>query len=626
MKQRLLHAVLAAVVITALMAFGWLDTADSMLSDALYQRAGAGSADIVIVGIDQAALDVLGPMPWSRKLMAEAVTFLNHALPEGRPAVIGIDVLYSGSSADPEADRLLAEAAGEYGNVVTATAALFETRLEEGENGVFSARQRAVTGWDRPYNALEQSAGTGHINAMEDADGILRHALLYVEDEEQGRVLSFARVIYEHWCRATGKEINPCPAVSSGGFFYLPFSAAGGGYSDGVSFLDLLDGTVDPLLFRDRIVLIGPYAPGLQDAYPTSLDRASLMYGVDIQANTIEAFQKGFFPREGGKALQLLILFAVSFAAALFLQKQPMRRAAVGALVLCAAWIPVCLLCYRLGLILRPLPVPVSVAVLFLWSAAENYMRIREEKRRIAAELSVAARIQRDMLPDRFPERTEFDLYASMTPAKEVGGDFYDFFQIDEDHFGFVIGDVSGKGVPASLFMTVAMTVIRDHTMQALSPGAVLREVNRVICARNDESMFVTVWLGILELSTGRLVASSAGHEYPILREAGGAFQVYKDRHGLPIGAMDGAKYRDYELNLEPGSAFFVYTDGLPEAINPAKEQFGVERAVETLNTEAADDPQAMVETAHSAVDRFAGREPQFDDLTMLAVIWHGTK
>ena len=254
-------------------------------------------------------------------------------------------------------------------------------------------------------------------------------------------------------------------------------------------------------------------------------------------------------------------------------------------------------------------------------------MHIRDEKRRISAELDVAAGIQKDMLPDQFPpfpEHREFSLHASMTPARIVGGDLFDFFQIDEEHIGLVIGDVSGKGVPASLLMTVAMVLIRDHTLQKPSPAEVLREVNNIICSRNDESMFVTVWLGVLDLATGKITAANAGHEYPILRLPGEAFQLFKDRHGLPIGAMEGVRYREYELNLTPGATLFVYTDGLPEAINSAEEQFGAERAVEVLNAAGTADPVELIRIVHEAIDRFAGAEPQFDDLTMLSLTWHG--
>ena len=626
---RLSAIILSAAVITAVVGFGILDAFDQPLSDSFYQKSGAAGREIVVIGIDQASLDVLGPMPWPRNYMAEAISCLNNTDPDAKPAVIGIDILYSGESADPAADQQLAAAAAQSGNVVVASAAVYGTEIDGLSGDNYSVRDRAVLGWDAPYDALAQAADTGHINAMADSDGVFRHALLYADRPDGERVFSFARVVYEHWCTVMGETPSPLPKTSAFGFYYLPFSASEGEYCDGISFLDLLDGTVDPIFYKDKIVLIGPYASGMQDAYPTSLNHASPMQGIDIQANTIEAFRKGFYPREANRIGELSLLFFICILFAVLFWKRDLRKNTVTWLAACLAWFAICALCYRLGIILRLLWVPSGISVLFLTSVILNYVRIRKEKLRISAELDIAGRIQNDMLPDQFPpfpDRKEFSLFASMTPAKEVGGDFFDFFLIDDSHLGLVIGDVSGKGVPASLFMTVSMVLIRDHAMQTSSPAKALRAVNDIICSRNEENMFVTVWLGILDLKTGELTASNAGHEYPILKEPDGSFHVFKDRHGMPIGAFDAAVYRDYSLSLAPETALLVYTDGVPEAINRKNEQFGLDRALDTLNSMPSLNPELMIEAVHKAVDSFAGNVPQFDDLTMLSLVWHGSE
>ena len=180
-------------------------------------------------------------------------------------------------------------------------------------------------------------------------------------------------------------------------------------------------------------------------------------------------------------------------------------------------------------------------------------VQLTAERERIGTELSLATSIQTGMLPNlfpAFPDRTEFDIYASMDPAKEVGGDFYDFFLIDDDHLALVIADVSGKGVPASLFMMSTKILINDHALMGGTPAEILRRVNGLVCANNEADMFVTVWLGILELSTGKLTAANAGHEYPMLK-TDGKFEILKDKHGMPIGAFEMSKYRDYELTLK---------------------------------------------------------------------------
>lgn len=253
----------------------------------------------------------------------------------------------------------------------------------------------------------------------------------------------------------------------------------------------------------------------------------------------------------------------------------------------------------------------------------ENLTRITAEKERIGTELELAQKIQANMLPNifpPFPERTDFDIFASMTPAKEVGGDFYDFFLIDEDHIGLVMADVSGKGVPAALFMMMSKILVNNYAMMGGSPGEVLAHVNNTICRNNENDMFVTVWFGILTISSGQLVASNAGHEYPVIRKPDGEFELFKDKHGLIIGGMDGIKYKEYELTLEKGSTLFLYTDGVPEATNADNELFGAERMLAALNKAPDAPPRKALENVKNAVDTFVGDAPQFDDLTMLAI------
>lgn len=260
-------------------------------------------------------------------------------------------------------------------------------------------------------------------------------------------------------------------------------------------------------------------------------------------------------------------------------------------------------------------------------SYVDNLTRATAEKERMVTELSLAARIQLSMLPNEFPpfpERTEFDLHAIMDPAREVGGDFYDFFLVDEDHLCLMIADVSGKGIPAALFMMAARILLKDNAMLGRRPSQILETVNTAICDNNPEEMFVTVWLGILEISTGKLTAANAGHEYPILQEPGGMFEQVKDRHGFVVGGMDGVHYTEYELPLTPGSKLFLYTDGVPEAANEAQEMFGMERILTALNSISSGSPKEILVQMEKRVMEYAGKAPQFDDLTMLCLSYHG--
>ena len=262
-------------------------------------------------------------------------------------------------------------------------------------------------------------------------------------------------------------------------------------------------------------------------------------------------------------------------------------------------------------------------------SQMEKYEAQQKETARLDTELTMATRIQAETLPNifpAFPEREDFNIYASMNPAKEVGGDFYDFFLIDDTHLGLVMADVSGKGIPAALFMMVSKILVQNFAMMGLSPKEVLESVNRQICANNPEEMFVTVWYGCLDLETGKLTASNAGHEYPVLKKAGESFELIKDKHGLVVGGMDGVKYSQYELQMDPGAKLFLYTDGVAEATNAENELFGTERMISALRIMENDSPKDVLGVVNAAVEDFVKDAPQFDDLTMMCVEFLGSK
>ncbi len=259
----------------------------------------------------------------------------------------------------------------------------------------------------------------------------------------------------------------------------------------------------------------------------------------------------------------------------------------------------------------------------------EQVKHATAEKERIGTELRMANEIQESMLPHvfpPFPDRHEFDIYATMNPAREVGGDFYDFFMIDHDHLCLVMADVSGKGVPAALFMMISKTILQSCALLGQSAGAILEKTNDALCANNQVEMFVTVWLGILEISTGRMSCANAGHEYPaVFTEAQtGEFALLKDRHGFVVGGMSGVRYKEYEFQMNPGDKLFVYTDGVPEATNLKGEMFGTDRMVQMLNENPEATPKELLELMQKSVDDFVGEADQFDDLTMLCLAYSG--
>ncbi len=270
-------------------------------------------------------------------------------------------------------------------------------------------------------------------------------------------------------------------------------------------------------------------------------------------------------------------------------------------------------------------------AFLGLTNRTKSYINeithITAEKERISAELNIATQIQADMLPrifPPFPERSEFDLYASMKPAKEVGGDFYDFFMTDDNHLAMVMADVSGKGVPAALFMVIAKTLIKNRAMMGGTPLEILTHVNNELCKGNESELFVTVWLAILEISTGKGIASNAGHEHPILKHVDGEYEVIKYKHSPAVATMEDMIYREHEFELKKGDSLFVYTDGVPEATNLDNAMFGTEGMLNVLNVKDDGSCRDVCERVAAGVEEFCEGAEQFDDITMMCLKYYG--
>ena len=257
----------------------------------------------------------------------------------------------------------------------------------------------------------------------------------------------------------------------------------------------------------------------------------------------------------------------------------------------------------------------------------DEVTRVTAEKERIGAELNMATAIQASQLPRLFPaypNRSEFDLYASMDPAKEVGGDFYDFFLVDDDHIALVMADVSGKGVPAALFMMVSRVLLKSRLQSGESPAEALASVNDQLCEGNDAEFFVTVWVAVVQISTGRGLAANAGHEHPVLCRADDVYTLVVYRHAPALGVMGGIPFREHSFQLKPGDSLFVYTDGVPEATNAEYELFGTDRMLEALNQQPDADPKEVLTNVRASVDVFVGDAEQFDDLTMLCFKYVG--
>lgn len=375
-------ALLAVGALTLPAALGVLDTLDNTASDALYQSRSASDGEIVLIGIDDRAIDELGPYgQWNRDIIAMTLEALNQS-EDCRPAAIGIDVLYTGESA-PDLDLWLAEAAGQYGNVVTACAAQFGTVVAEDGKGGYYLDDFSILSFEQPYAALRDATAQGHINAMLDADGILRHHMLKLRlpdgTEYPSMALALAQMYYDSY------ELGQValPPVNARNFWYLPFCGEPGDFDESISVVDLISGDIPADYFAGKIVLIGPYTAGLQDNYITSIDHARQMYGVEYQANAVQALLWGEYKQEVGDGLQLALLFGLLLLALLGFWRRRVWIATALWAALCGGWVLLCMGIYQAGWVLHVLWVPAGITVLFAGSLAVNYIQAVAERRQV---------------------------------------------------------------------------------------------------------------------------------------------------------------------------------------------------------------------------------------------------
>ncbi len=419
--NQILISVAASLLVTVLIAAGGvLDRIDSWVGDKLYQQPVALDGEIIVIGIDERALEEIGQYnTWDRSIMAMALEKLA-ADPEKRPAVVAIDTLYSGES-DDEADRRLVDAAKELGNVVTASFATFGTKTDF-IDGKFIFNDSAVISYDEPFGALKEASTVGHINAMYDSDGILRHAMLYVEPEIstaadvsdfntlQGngykQIYSMPYITATLYAKYHNIEIKR-PPVSSQGRFYVAYSAMPGGYNDGYSLADLLNGEITPDEFAGKAVFIGPYTVGFQDAFFTPISRSKQMYGVEYQANVVQQILDGNYKKEVRAFPQAIVLFAICAIAFFFFQKTKIKISTPIAVVIIGPSVGAAYLLYNVkigetGHVIHPLWVPVGVLILYIASIVIHYVRSAMEKQRVSRtfERYVAPEIVREILKE----------------------------------------------------------------------------------------------------------------------------------------------------------------------------------------------------------------------------------
>ena len=398
------YSLLAALLMTLVIAAsGLFDKLDNWAQDAWYQSPKALDGQIIVIGIDDKVLDEIGPYnTWDRTVMASALEKLA-ADPDKKPAVVAVDTFYIGETTK-ENDERLAAAAENLGNVVVASFATIGTRTDI-VNGKVEYDNYAVLNYEEPYEALRNAATVGHVNAMYDTDGILRHALLFVKPDG-GKVYSMAYETAKLYAKQEGISIEEPPA-SDRGFFFVDFSALPGGYNDGYSLSDLLNGELTPDEFAGKIVFIGPYAVGLQDSFITPIERSEQMYGVEYQANVVQAILEGNYKTEVSRFPQAVLLFVICFIAIFLFQKVSIKLSSVIAIALIGLSLGISFWAYNhkiggVAHVLHPLWIPIGVLVLYVASIVIHYVKSLIEKQRVTRtfERYVAPEIVSEILKE----------------------------------------------------------------------------------------------------------------------------------------------------------------------------------------------------------------------------------
>ena len=605
-----------AVVILILSFFAWnpLWMLEYRAQDSVFQRPGLLHPDIMVIGIDEHTLNELGFFhQWSRPLMAEAIEILN-TYEDMRPAVIAINILYTEPGLIPEYDDALIKAAADAGNVVLASTLVFGF-----DPDTLTAVDIPLS-HQRPFYPLGEYVRHGLVNATFDRDGVVRNALL--------RFPFGGDMIYSFALEVAGMSIGIAPdelAPQEINETLIRFAGKPGSIGDffTFSFSDIFSNDFDPAWTTDAIVMIGAYSTGMMDHYPVPIDHEIAMYGVEIHANVVQQILEGeFIARIPQRSILLMVAFLL--VATMFVSEfLSIRLTFVVLLITGAGYLFFAQWMFARGYLFPLLAPPLALILVFVYQLIYRHVLLTEERKRIAAELGIAAQIQFEMLPNAsqvFPNTKGFDIHATMIPAKEIGGDFYDFFHIGDDKIAVVVADVSGKGVPAALFMVVAKTLLKSTSLEGKAPNEVFETVNDLLCENNETGMFVTAFMGVFDISTGKFTYVNAGHNPPLIRRATGDYEMLQTEPCLVFAIMEGMAYTQNEIMLSEGDTIYIYTDGVTEAANLSGELFEEPRLLEVVNKYKTCGVKDFLANIESEISFFAGKAEQADDITMLVL------
>ncbi len=427
-KKLILQIIVSAAlsgVITFLCSTQLFINSANVLNDALYQRPTIPRDEIVLIGIDDYAIDEFGPWPWTRDVMASALEYLNSD-PEMAPAVIGVDAVFAGYSEYPDADDYFVDVASVNDNIVMATMAMFENELVVNNDNTFYMDDYSITSYDEPFPELLDVTSQAHVNAMLDFDGILRHAIWQIELPDGRIIPSFHQAIYNSYMEYIGDDDIVVPPTDARHRWYVPLSSDPFAMNDGFSVADLVYGELDPALFADKIVLIGPYSAGLQDSYPTAIDHSTAMYGVEYQANTIAALLNKDMKTEILLQPQLILLFVVTFIALMWFPNRKMLHSTIAFVVLTGGYVLFCSVAWNMGYVFNVAYIPLAITFCFILSVSANYVESAFQRHKITNTF------RRYVAPEIVTELLKGD-----PEALELGGKLTDIAVLFVDIRGF---------------------------------------------------------------------------------------------------------------------------------------------------------------------------------------------
>ncbi len=625
-KGSLYIGLICALVVGLIHFLGGFELAEYQALDFLFKARGEKEVNpnIVIIEIDDKSIEEFGRWPWTRGYHAALLEILNN----NKPKAIAFDIIFSEPQLEhPEEDQLLVYASKKLGNVFFA--AFFTLKEDRAAKRPLLKAANLILPLP---SLLENSKGVGFVNSPPEADGKIRRIPLFIEYEGKGYP-SLDLVTVAHYLNADVSELNI--PHDKNGMMWINYAGDFAKFNR-ISFSDIAYSfdqikkgqkpKIDLTSFKGKIVLIGLTAVGSEDLWPTSF--SPVYPGIGIRASAINTILQKNFIHRIAPFINFLILLIFGGSLGIVIPKRNPFQGLSIFIILVFGFVLTAILLFGFLNVWVGVVTPLTLlSVTYLAITLNQFVITRFEKGLIERELQIASRIQQSILPQTLPQTPDIELGVKCIPAKDVGGDFYDFIkflydfvQLKDNKLGIVIGDVSGKGVPAALFMAKTMADFRGLAHTFSEPHEALSAINNRLVEEGVSGMFVTLLYLIYEPKERVIKYSNGGHNPLIKITAAGEAQLLTQDVGSPIGIMPGSEFRTDEIKFREGDLFIIYTDGISEARDKREKEFGETRILELARQYRNLPAQELAEKITSEVINFSRGMPQHDDMTVIVL------